>query len=170
MWYSDGSSYDLQFSVDGVTGAVRKPRHPVFIAYRVSNYSLTTSPTELVYESEKIDIGGNYNPSNGRFTAPVDGLYEFAYASIAHNTNTVYRYALRINGSEPYSPMTLELRIHQASSEYGTNGEYVCYVNMTAGQYASVYAKSDNNVSNTCLLYTSPSPRDLSTSRMPSSA
>ena len=43
----------------------------------------------------------------------------------------------------------MELRIHQASSEYGTNGEFVVYVNMTAGQYASVYAKSDSNVSNT---------------------
>ena len=150
LWYdSDGSSYDLQFSVDGATGAVRKPKNPVFIAYRVSNYSLTTTETELVYESEKIDIGGNYNPSNGRFTAPVDGLYEFAYASIAHNTNTVYRYTLKVNGNDPYSPLRMEHRIHQASSEYGTNGEYVVYVNMTAGQHASVYAKSDTNVSNT---------------------
>ena len=30
--------------------------------------------------------------------------------------------------------------------------------------------KADVNKNNTCLLYTSPSPRDLSTSRMPSSA
>ena len=102
----------------------------------------------MVYNTEKIDVGSNYNPSNGRFTAPVDGLYEFAYASIAHNTNSVYRYDLRVNGSQPYSPMTLELRIHNASSEYGTNGEYVCYVNMTAGQYASVYASADS--STTC--------------------
>ena len=150
IWYDDNSSgYDLKFSVDGATGAVRKPKNPVFIAYRVSNYSLTTTETELVYESEKIDIGGNYNPSNGRFTAPVNGLYEFAYASIAHNTNTVYRYTLKVNGNDPYSPLRMEYRIHQASSEYGTNGEYVVYVNMTAGQHASVYAKSDNNVSNT---------------------
>ena len=28
----------------------------------------------------------------------------------------------------------------------------------------------DTNINTTCLLYTSPSPRDLSTSRMPSSA
>ena len=34
----------------------------------------------------------------------------------------------------------------------------------------SVKEKSDDDVSNICLLYTSPSPRDLSTSRMPSSA
>ena len=31
-------------------------------------------------------------------------------------------------------------------------------------------SKTSNNFDNTCLLYTSPSPRDLSTSRMPSSA
>ena len=103
----------------------------------------------MVYDSEKIDNGGNYNPSNGRFTAPVDGLYEFGYASIGHNTNTVYRYALRVNGAAPYSGMTLELRIdtNSSGSEYGTNGEYVCYVNMTAGQTASVYATSDTNTS-----------------------
>tara|TARA_Y100000813_G_scaffold33104_1_gene21461 strand:+ start:1506 stop:2651 length:1146 start_codon:yes stop_codon:yes gene_type:complete len=150
MWYdTNGSNYQLYFSVDGATGAVRKPKNPVFIAYRVSNYSLTTTETELVYDSEKIDVGGNYNPSNGRFTAPVTGLYEFAYASIAHNTNTVYRYTLKVNGNDPYSPLRMELRIHNASSEYGTNGEFVVYVNMTAGQHASVYAKSDTNVSNT---------------------
>ena len=150
MWYdTNGSNYQLYFSVDGATGAVRKPKNPVFIAYRVSNYSLTTTETELVYDSEKIDVGGNYNPSNGRFTAPVTGLYEFAYASIAHNTNTVYRYTLKVNGNDPYSPLRMELRIHNASSEYGTNGEFVVYVNMTAGQHASVYAKSDSNVSNT---------------------
>ena len=42
----------------------------------------------------------------------------------------------------------MELRLHQASSEYATNGEFVVYVNMTAGQHASVYVKSDTNVNN----------------------
>jgi len=150
IWYDNNSSgYDLKFSVDGATGAVRKPKNPVFWAYRTSFYNLTTSATEMVYDSEKLDVGGNYNPSNGRFTAPVDGLYEFGYASIGHNTNTVYRYALRVNGAAPYSGMTLELRIdtNSSGSEYGTNGEYVCYVNMTAGQTASVYAYSDTGTS-----------------------
>ena len=35
---------------------------------------------------------------------------------------------------------------------------------------ALVVSHSDNDHSGGCLLYTSPSPRDLSTSRMPSSA
>ena len=150
LWYdSNGSNYDLKFSVDGATGAVRKPKNPVFIAYRVNSYNLATTHAVLVYDSVQVDVGSNYSTSNGRFTAPVTGLYEFAYAAIGSNANTVFRYDLRVNGSKPYNPLTLELRIDQnQSGEYGTNGEYVCYVQMTAGQYAQVYAKSDTNVNN----------------------
>ena len=150
IWYDNNSSgYDLKFSVDGATGAVRKPKNPVFIAYRTNSYNTTTSAAVLVYNDEKIDIGGNYNPTNGRFTAPVTGLYEFAYAAIASNTQTVYRYDLRVNGALPYNPLILELRIDQNNqTAYGTNGEYVCYVNMTAGQYAQVYVHSDSAVNN----------------------
>ena len=152
IYLRDAAGNNTNVGVTTFTGAVRQTGNPVFIAYRTSNYSLTSSAIELVYQTEKIDVGGNYNTSNGRFTAPVTGLYEFAYASIGNNNNTTYRFDLRINGSQPYSPMTLELRIDQSdnstTNEYGTNGEYVCYVNMTAGQYASVYASSD--ASTTC--------------------
>ena len=123
---------------------------PVFMAYRTTNYNSTTSPTVLVFNEEKIDVGGNYDTSNGRFTAPVTGLYEFAYASIAHSTATVYRYDIRINGSIPYSGLRQELRIDQSnnSAQYGTNGEFCCYLNMTAGQYAQVYLHSDAAANN----------------------
>ena len=123
---------------------------PVFMAYRTTNYNSTTSPTVLVFNEEKIDVGGNYDTSNGRFTAPVTGLYEFAYASIAKSTPTVYRYDIRINGSIPYSGLRQELRIDQSnnSAQYGTNGEFCCYLNMTAGQYAQVYLHSDAAVNN----------------------
>ena len=36
--------------------------------------------------------------------------------------------------------------------------------------YMTIYGANADSLSLTCLLYTSPSPRDLSTSRMPSSA
>ena len=124
-----------------------KPNNPVFMAYRTSNYATTTSATALVFNDKKIDVGGNYDHTNGRFTAPVTGLYEFAYASIASNTQTVYRYDLRINGSIPYSGLRQELRIDQnGQAAYGTNGEYCLYINMTQGQYAQVYVHSDSAV------------------------
>ena len=126
-----------------------KPNNPVFMAYRTSNYASGTSASVLVFNEEKIDVGGNYDTSNGRFTAPVTGLYEFAYASIASNVATVYRYDIRINGSIPYGGLRQELRIDQSnnSAQYGTNGEFCCYLNMTAGQYAQVYVHSDSAVS-----------------------
>ena len=125
-----------------------KPNNPVFMAYRTSNYSSGTSAAALVFNEEKIDVGNNYDTSNGRFTAPVTGLYEFAYASIASNVQTVYRYDLRINGSIPYGGLRQELRIDQSNvTQYGTNGEFCLYINMTAGQYAQVYVHADSNVS-----------------------
>ena len=125
-----------------------KPNNPVFMAYRTSNYATTTSATALVFNEEKIDVGNNYDTSNGRFTAPVTGLYEFGYASIASNTATVYRYDIRINGSIPYGGLRQELRIDQSGvTQYGTNGEFCLYINMTQGQYAQVYVHSDSAVS-----------------------
>ena len=127
-----------------------KPKNPVFMAYRTSNYASGTSASVLVFNEEKIDVGGNYDTSNGRFTAPVTGLYEFGYASIASNSSTVYRYDIRINGSIPYGGLRQELRIDQSnnSAQYGTNGEFCCYLNMTVGQYAQVYVHADSAVNN----------------------
>ena len=127
-----------------------KPSNPVFMAYRTTNYASGTSASVLVFNEEKIDVGGNYDTSNGRFTAPVTGLYEFGYASIASNASTVYRYDVRINGSVPYGGLRQELRIDQSNNgtQYGTNGEFCCYLNMTAGQYAQVYVHADSAVNN----------------------
>ena len=41
---------------------------------------------------------------------------------------------------------------------------------VSCGCYFSDYDDLESEIPITCLLYTSPSPRDLSTSRMPSSA
>ena len=43
-------------------------------------------------------------------------------------------------------------------------------IRISVDREAKTLTISDNGIGMTCLLYTSPSPRDLSTSRMPSSA
>ena len=56
------------------------------------------------------------------------------------------------------------------SVEHGpTAGEYIVH-HLTHLQNKPMAGVIDFSVYNICLLYTSPSPRDLSTSRMPSSA
>ena len=52
---------------------------------------------------------------------------------------------------------------------YWTNKQHVA-IQLAKRGYKIFYVESQGLRSPTCLLYTSPSPRDLSTSRMPSSA
>ena len=145
----------------GVTtfvGAVRQTGNPVFyVQMTTANYTLTTTETALVYNDAKVNVGNHYDTSNGRFTAPVSGLYEFAYTSIGASGVDVYRYTLYINGSYAYNERP-QLRVdNKVSGKYQTNGEFVVYKQMTAGQYAQVYAKSDagtNGFSNNSTGYT----------------
>ena len=56
--------------------------------------------------------------------------------------------------------------IHPASSD-----EFVNFIELTdLPQLTAAFTDGDGGHPSPCLLYTSPSPRDLSTSRMPSSA
>ena len=58
-------------------------------------------------------------------------------------------------------------KVSQAEHEFSAHGISVGKVEVDIPQ---MIARKNDIVSNFCLLYTSPSPRDLSTSRMPSSA
>ena len=145
----------------GVTtfvGAVRQTGNPVFYAViTTSSYTLTTTQTALVYNTAQVNVGNHYNTSNGRFTAPVTGLYEFGYTTLGASAVDVYRFTLRVNGNEPYTARPQLRADNHTSGKYVTNGEFVCYVSMTAGQYAQVYASSDggnNGFSNDVTGYT----------------
>ena len=127
-------------------GRIKAPQTPLFQATCITPYAMTQTYTELVYSQEEVDIGGNYNNSNGRFTAPIDGLYEFGYASIGMQNATCYRYRLRINGADPASGGVREQRLDNNASggaAYPANNEYVAYLDLTAGQYVSVFHRVD---------------------------
>ena len=61
------------------TGAVTKPYHPAFAARLGSGNIniLTSTGTDIVFNTQEFDNSGSYNTSNGRFTAPVAGKYYF---------------------------------------------------------------------------------------------
>ena len=75
---------------------------------------------------------------------------------------------LATNAAQPSAPLALTSKPPAPAANFSCDGRKYCS-QMTSCQEASYFLKNCPGVK-ICLLYTSPSPRDLSTSRMPSSA
>ena len=68
------------------SGHVMMPRNSRFFALNNTGTSDTANGgTGIIsneFESELVDSNGDFDGSNGRFTAPVDGAYEFHFAAL----------------------------------------------------------------------------------------
>ena len=68
-------------------GYITKPYQPSFRAQSNSHYANQSGSVSLIYNNEIFDKGSNYNPSTGRFTAPVAGRYFFHYNFLTYPDN-----------------------------------------------------------------------------------
>ena len=67
-------------------GHVTNSLNPAFAAYRDAGD--TTSVTDFVFNQVVFNIGNHYNSSNGRFTAPIAGRYQFNVMMSHNGANT----------------------------------------------------------------------------------
>ena len=96
----------------------------------------SNSSGDLVLNTELFDDGGNYNTSNGRYTAPSDGKYFFSTSAIS--TGTGGRIFFKKNGSNlaggsdmfGYTPDTV------------TQGTATLIINLSANDYINVNAEN----------------------------
>lgn len=93
----------------------------------------------IVFDTENFDTNGNFNTTNGQYTAPVNGFYQFNYTvSAVIAASEVWEIALFINGSE-YSRGGRDLAPTIVQDISASD-----LVQMTAGQTADVRASSAN--------------------------
>ena len=64
------------------TGRILTPARPAFHA-RYSSSGTEGVQGDIVFNEEDFDIGSNYDTSNGRFTAPVAGIYYFCFEGLS---------------------------------------------------------------------------------------
>ena len=92
IYAGHGSSRPEVMSIDA-TGAVTMPLQPAFLATPAAQQSNLANGTTLLFGTEVTDRNADYNTSDGRFTAPVTGLYQVGYSlrlqEVPNDTNYV---------------------------------------------------------------------------------
>jgi hypothetical protein len=116
-----------------VRGEVLKPRQPAFRAQGNTQYpNQSGGSKDLIYDNEIFDRGTNYNPSTGRFTAPISGRYFFSYNFLTYpDSDPGYKTLLfKINGTTSYNN---GFERQQASSQ--RNNSVSTFVELSANDW-----------------------------------
>ena len=117
---------------------VTKPSHPCFDANITSGP--VSSTNVIVYNNTTANNGNHYSTSNGRFTAPVAGYYQFWWGCIKANTSSVVRLHMRKNGSTSNMNNNRQLRLDSQDSNgrYGENGAVTLITYLNQNDYVQV--------------------------------
>ena len=119
------------------TGIVTKPFNPAFRAYySVNGYWTLAQNDTFVFNTTEYNIGSCYNTSNGRFTAPVAGVYQFNFYTIIYGAYSNGYINFQKNGAN----LTSGTNIHFTTTVAGvwSNVHYVTSVYLNSGDYISL--------------------------------
>ena len=122
---------------------ITMPKQPCF---SVALPAATTSGSVIVWGGEHLDIGNNYNTSNGRFTAPIAGNYYFTFWIL-----------MDPSGASDYSRVLFS-KNGTSSTQYGDNLESTdagaqadyhsvglsAVIPLSANDYVEVYNSGEN--------------------------
>jgi hypothetical protein len=135
-------------------GRVTKPSQPAFVAHTTP--STFTNNVDIIWSATALNRGSVYNTSNGRFTAPIAGLYQFfASVRIEHTIGTVsyHRISFRHNGS--YVQSSRSQLSHRTATGYYSHcaNDQAIYLNVNdyvnvmfeTGGGASSFSTAANN-------------------------
>jgi hypothetical protein len=117
------------------SGVVTTPSQPAFRAYNsVNGFWYVNNNDTLIFDATEYNIGGHYNTSNGRFTAPVAGVYQFNFYTIVYGNLQNGAISLRKNGGAPTSGHNIHFSPYYTSVSW-SNVVYTTSLYLNAGDY-----------------------------------
>jgi hypothetical protein len=136
---SNGSSPVERMRISS-EGIVTKPFNPAFRAYYSVNGSwVLAEGATFAFDVTEYNIGSAYNTSNGTFTAPVAGVYQFNFYTIVLGNYGNAAISFRKNGGvltsgfnmhfSPYYTSTVWTNVVYTTSLYLNAGDYVYMIN-----------------------------------------
>jgi hypothetical protein len=82
VFYTNGNVDANERMRINVNGQVTLPYQPAFYAYYTAGAGTATTGAFTGFNSTRVNRGSHYNTSNGRFTAPIAGVYEFIFSAL----------------------------------------------------------------------------------------
>ena len=121
------------------TGRVLTPVRPSFYVFNLT-FSANGSATEGTGGTVDHNIGDHYNSSNGRFTAPVSGVYQFMASAQGFNSGSTSYIAIifRKNGSN-YGVQNALGHYNQTYNNHG-QANLTALFNLNANDYIQLHA------------------------------
>ena len=129
-------------------GYVTKPAQPFFRAHGSAAWTtIATGDGTVVFPfaTEVSDVGGNYDTSNSRFTAPVDGIYVFHVTTYgkANSSSGYMSFYFRKNGTG--SAQMYRLRDYSDEHEKDKSLDYTMAIHCSANDYVDFAANADGD-------------------------
>lgn len=132
---SGNGSINISASAVNFTGRVATSGQPSFSSAMTGGWITVNPGNPVIFNSPQFNLGGHFNSSNGRFTAPVGGRYIFAFNFYIDGQRQA---SFRKNGSD-YIPSDTAI----AMSATGTSTTSASYLfNLAAGDYIEVGCRS----------------------------
>jgi len=129
------------------SGRVRMPFQPAFMAGNTSGTHTTNVGSVLDFNTEGnagFDVGGNFNTTNYRFTAPIAGIYAFSSNIYVQNSGTASSFCWRKNGTQLFAPGGDVLIFFSAGVNDFTIGSSIL-LNLAANDFVDIAVRTGSS-------------------------
>ncbi len=136
-------SQHLELRYDGTQFLVSKLLPQAICLFRATMSTNTeTANTEIVnFDTAVTDVGGDYDTTDKKFTAPVDGYYQFYVSVTTLSTTDQDRYGFKLFKNGATDVKTLRLQANGTTALY-VSGSYL--VLLEAGDYIQIQYLADS--------------------------